>query len=117
VSSPLRSDPQEQTLPVGLAEVVHFPGYTAEPERYLQLMSDFALTSRSGGMPLAVVEAWAAGVPVVATRVGGVLELIEDGRTGLLVPSGEKILLTGAIDRVLANRELAGQLAEAGGES
>jgi glycosyltransferase involved in cell wall biosynthesis len=77
-------------------------------------MSVFAPTSRSVGMPLAVLEAWAAGVPVVATRVGGVPELIEDGRTGLLVPSGEEILLTGAIDRVLANRELAGQLAEAG---
>jgi glycosyltransferase involved in cell wall biosynthesis len=69
----LRSDLQEQTRRVGLAEVVHFPGCTAEPERYLRLMSDFALTSCSEGMPLAVVEAWAAGVPVVATRVGGVL--------------------------------------------
>jgi len=46
--------------------------------------------------------------------VGGVPELIEDGRTRLLVPSGEEILLTGAIGRVLANRELAGHLAEAG---
>ena len=47
-------------------------------------MDVFALTSRSEGMPLSVLEAWAAGVPVVASRVGGLPEMVEDGRTGLL---------------------------------
>src|SRR5262249_29767122 len=109
-SSPLRSQLQEQTRRVGLAEVVHFPRYMAEPECYPRLMSVFAPTTSSVDTPLVFLEAWAAGVPVVGTRVGGVPELIADGNTGLLDPSGEEILLTGAIDRVLASREPAGQL-------
>ncbi|HVW38501.1 MAG TPA: glycosyltransferase, partial [Pirellulales bacterium] len=69
------------------ADCVRFAGRQAAPERFLQAMDVMALTSRSEGMPLAVLEAWAAGTPVVATRVGGLPELIADGETGLLVES------------------------------
>ena len=56
------------------------------------------------------VEAMAAGVPVVASAVGGVAEIVEDGRTGLLVPPGDVTALTRAIDRVLRDD---GELGEA----
>jgi glycosyltransferase involved in cell wall biosynthesis len=56
---------------LGLAECVHFAGYQDRPERFYPLMDVFALTSESEGMPQSVMEAGAARVPVVASRVGG----------------------------------------------
>jgi glycosyltransferase involved in cell wall biosynthesis len=74
---------------LGIGEFVHFAGYQSDTASYLGLMSVFALTSRSEGMPLGILEAWAAGVPVVASRVGGVPELIEHDRNGLLFDAGD----------------------------
>src|SRR5262249_2513180 len=89
-------------------------GYQAQPERFLQVMNVFALTSRSEGMPLAVLEAWAAGVPVVASRVGGLPELIADGQTGLLFPPGDENALARALLAILGNPSLAQRLTQAG---
>ena len=93
---------------------VHFTGYQPQPERYLQVMDVFALTSRSEGMPLSVLEAWAAGVPVVATRVGGLPEMIEDGRTGLLIGSGDEAGLATVLGDLIGNLGLSHRLGEAG---
>ena len=78
---------------LGISSKVTFAGYASRPERFLAAMDVFALTSDSEGMPLSILEAWAAGKPVVASRVGGVPELIEDGRNGLLVPAGDDVAL------------------------
>jgi glycosyltransferase involved in cell wall biosynthesis len=61
----------------------------------------------------AVLEAMSVGRPVVATRVGGMAEMIEHERTGLLVPSGDSRALAHAIDRMLTDPELAARLGEA----
>ena len=87
---PKRADLHALAEELGLSGSVHFAGYQAQPESYLQVMDVFALTSRAEGLPLAVLEAWAAGLPVVATRVGGIPRLIDDGRTGLLIDSGDE---------------------------
>src|SRR5205085_5435483 len=71
-----------------LSSRVRFAGFQSKPELYLAMMDVFALTSRSEGMPLVVLEACAAGVPVVATQVGGLREMIRSGQNGLLVPFG-----------------------------
>jgi glycosyltransferase involved in cell wall biosynthesis len=99
---------------LGLDGSVHFAGYQPEPERYLRVMDVFALTSRSEGMPLAVLEAWATGIPVVATRVGGLPELIEEGRTGMLIDPDDESGLSEALDALILDRGRARQLAEAG---
>lgn len=99
-----------QLLP---ADCVRFAGRQAAPERFLKAMDVMALTSRSEGMPLAVLEAWAAGTPVVATRVGGIPELVADGETGLLVEFGNVDQLAGAIERLLADRPLAARISGA----
>ena len=69
---------------LGVGDRVHLAGYQARPEAFLAMMDVFALTSRSEGMPLSVLEAWAAGLPVVASRVGGLPEMVVEGESGLL---------------------------------
>jgi glycosyltransferase involved in cell wall biosynthesis len=92
---------------------VHFAGYQSEPARYFPLMDVFALTSSSEGTPLVVLEAFAAGLPVVASRVGGLPEIIDEGRTGLLFPSGDANALACSLAELLQDPARAGRLARA----
>jgi glycosyltransferase involved in cell wall biosynthesis len=68
------------------------------------------LTSEREGMPVSLMEAAACGVPAVATAVGGVPELVEDGKTGMLVPPGNCKALVVALERMLTNADLAFQM-------
>ncbi|WP_168222149.1 glycosyltransferase [Aquisphaera giovannonii] len=97
-----------------ISDRVHFAGYQSQPERFLGVMNVFALTSRSEGMPLSILEAWAAGLPVVASNVGGIPKLIVDGQTGLLFESGEETALADALSRLLTNTLEAARIGEAG---
>jgi glycosyltransferase involved in cell wall biosynthesis len=69
--------------------------------------------SRQEGLPLSLLEAMAHGCPVVATRVGGIPQLVDDGDTGLLVPPGEPAALRSAIETVLADPALGRRLGRA----
>ena len=69
---------------------VLLPGARNDVPRYIAAMDVFVLSSSMEGLPLAVLEAMAAGLPVVATAVGGLPNLIDDGKTGFLVPSGDE---------------------------
>ena len=86
---PLRAELEGLAGSLGLGGAVLFAGYQSNPERYLAAMDVFVLPSRAEAMPLVIPEAWAAGRPVVASRVGGIPELIADGKTGLLVAPGD----------------------------
>lgn len=85
-----------------------------EVETLLRRMHVFVLSSASEGVPNGLLEAGALGVPVVATAVGGVRELVRDGVDGLLVPHGEPAQLGGAIARVLGDAGLARRLSDGG---
>jgi glycosyltransferase involved in cell wall biosynthesis len=84
---------------LGIAERVEFPGYLPKDEA-LERLSVFVLTSYMENCPMALLEAMAAGVPVVATAVGGVPEIATDG-TAQLVDAADEAALAAAIERLL----------------
>lgn len=111
---PLIDDLRDLAAGLGLADRVHFVGYQLHPEKYLATMDLFALTSRSEGMPLAVLEAWAAGIPVIASRVGGLPEMVDHGRTGLLFDQEDEEGLAGLLVSLVGDPARARGLAEQG---
>jgi len=111
---PLRGALEAQARALGIVGATHFVGYRPDPERYLGAMDAFALTSKLEGLPLAVLEAWAAGLPVVASAVGGVPDLIEDGSSGFLFPFGDEARLVARLCEVLADPARGAALGAAG---
>ena len=90
---------------------VSFLGARSDIPALMAVSDVFALSSAWEARALVVQEAMAAGLPVVATSVGGLPELL--GQTGLLVPAGDASALADAVERLLTDRTLAGQLAAA----
>ncbi len=94
-----------------ITDSVRFLGQRRDLDSLLPACDLFVLSSLSEGMSFAILEAMAAGLPVVATRVGGNGELVEDGRSGLLVPARDPEALAGAVGLLLQNREKRQRLA------
>lgn len=92
---------------LGLQQQVHFLGNVADIPRRLADTQVFVLSTRWEGMPLALVEAMAAGCACIGTDVVGVREVIEHGSTGLLVPPGDASALADALQRLLQDTALA----------
>jgi glycosyltransferase involved in cell wall biosynthesis len=111
---PMRAQLEQLAGELAIRGVTHFAGYQPQPERYLPLMDIFALTSRSEGMPLVVLEAWAAGVPVVTSAVGGLPEMLDAGKAGLLFPSGDHAALGRLLGDVLSDERKSSILAAEG---
>jgi len=95
---------------------VIFAGYRPDVVNMLAIMDVFVLSSLYEGFPNAILEAMAMAKPVVATRVGGVPEAVEDGVTGLLVPPRDPEALAKAIIALLQDRERAKDMGRAGRE-
>lgn len=110
---PLRSKLSELAEELGISQSTHFAGYQEWSAPFLQTMTVFALTSRSEGMPQAVLEASVAGLPVVASRVGGLPELIEHERTGLLVEAGNVDAVADGLLSLLSSPARAQELGRA----
>jgi glycosyltransferase involved in cell wall biosynthesis len=96
---------------LGLADRIRFAGFQHDPELHVRLFRVTAVPSREEGLGMTAIESLAAGVPVVATRVGGLPEVVTHGRSGLLVPPDDPAALAGALVRVLAEPGLREQLA------
>jgi glycosyltransferase involved in cell wall biosynthesis len=100
------------TRKCGLTEHVRFLGLRTDVARLLHAADLFLLTSISEGIPLTLIEAMAAGLPVVATQVGGVPEVVQDGATGLLAPARDADSLAGKIKCLAGNPELRRQMSQ-----
>ncbi len=90
---------------LGLEGRVLFPGHQPEVAPYLQALDVFVLSSWSEGLPMSLLEAMAAGKPIVATAVGGVPEVVRDGREGRLVPPGAPDALADALLELTADAD------------
>jgi glycosyltransferase involved in cell wall biosynthesis len=104
---------EERVRALGLVDRVRFLGERRDIPDLLAACDLVVLPSLSEGLPLALLEAMAAGVPVVASQIGGVDELITSGETGLLVEVGDVEGLAAAIRHLLGDRPLALALASA----
>jgi sugar transferase (PEP-CTERM/EpsH1 system associated) len=110
---PLRNQLERLAQDLGVADLVHFAGYQPDPEQFYQAMDVFALTSQSEGIPQALIEAAASGLPAVASRVGGVPEVIEDGRSGLLFEPGDAAALLRGLETLLGDGVRGREIGEA----
>lgn len=102
---------------LGVADRVTLAGWQADVRGYFEAMDVFALSSLREGLPNVVLEAMALEVPVVATRVNGVPRLVQDGRNGLLIESGDPAPLAAALDRLLGDAALQAAFRAAGRET
>jgi glycosyltransferase involved in cell wall biosynthesis len=105
---------QAQRAQLRLGARVHLMGYRDDAQALLRQCTLFALASTGEGLGTSLIEAQAQGVPVLATAAGGILDVIEDGRTGRLVPPGNPVALAWALEEALASADLRRAWSEAG---
>ena len=110
----LRDELQSRAQTLGLTKAVIFSGARNDVPDILAALDLFVLSSLWEGLPLAVLEAMAAGLPVVGTAVGGVPELVVEGETGRLVPPGDGTALAQAVVSILTNQTQAQTMGTAG---
>jgi len=97
---------RHETEVLGIADKVLFTGITDHVETFLKKADVFVLSSTFEGLPLSILEAYAAGLPVISTNVGGVRDILEDGVNGFLVPPNDETAMANAIRRVYENPKL-----------
>lgn len=113
---PMRRALDAKVAAAGLSGRFVLPGFSADLDRFMPHFALLALPSYTEGMPNVALEAMAAGVPVVATAVGGTPEVIEEGETGFLVPAGDAAALADRVLGVLASEDLRRRLGRRGRE-
>ncbi len=111
---PLRAELEGLSKELGLEGRVVFTGLRSDVPLLLAHMDLFVLSSLWEGMPMAVLEAMAAGKPVVATSVGGLDEVVLEGSTGYLVPPGDENALAAAITALLRDDKLREKMGSEG---
>jgi glycosyltransferase involved in cell wall biosynthesis len=94
---PLEHELRDQAARLGLGDRFTFLGYREDALRVMSAFDVFCLPSHHEGLPVALMEALALGLPVVATRVGGVAEVVTDGEEAVLVPPSQPARLAGAL--------------------
>jgi glycosyltransferase involved in cell wall biosynthesis len=113
----LRPALEAQAQALGIAARVHFTGELASPRNLHEAFDASVLCSLSEGFPNSLIEAMAAGRPVVATPVGGVIDAVTDGVNGMLVPLEDPRPLGEALGRLESDRALRERLGEAARET
>ena len=110
----LRASLEASARELGIAERTRFLGWRRDLETIYGASDVFLLTSRNEGTPVALIESLAAGVPGVSTEVGGVRDVVDSDRVGLLVPSGDARALADRVAALCADRALRRRMGEAG---
>jgi glycosyltransferase involved in cell wall biosynthesis len=113
----LENDLRQRASELGLGDRVLFAGWRRDLSEIYAACDIVALTSDNEGTPVAVIEALASGRPVAATDVGGVADVLEGGRYGLLVPKGDAERFAEAIVRLASDTALRARLAAGARES
>ena len=110
----LRATLEETARQLGIAAAVSFVGWQRDLEALYRTIDVGVLTSVNEGTPVAAIETMAAGKPVIATRVGGVVDVVDDGVSGILVPSGDAAALTASMETLAGDAPLRAKLGAAG---
>ena len=113
---PMEGELKSLVRNLGLGERVHFLGFRSDVAELLPLFDLFVLSSTEEGISLTLIEAMAAGLPIVATRVGGNPEVVIDGETGLLVEAGQPAALAAAIGSLLGEPDTRARMGRRGRE-
>jgi len=115
-SGPGLDEVRAMSRELGIGHRVNFLGALdpVEVEKLLSNSSIFILSSRWEGLPLVIIEAMRAGIPVVATNVGGVSEAVVDGKTGYLVAAGDARGLRSKLVKLMNSQDLRRRMGEAG---
>jgi glycosyltransferase involved in cell wall biosynthesis len=113
---PLEDSIQERVRRRELTEAVQLPGFQEDLPALVGCFDLLVHPAYDEGLGIILLQASAAGVPIVSSPVGGIPEIVEDGRNGLLVPAGDADALADALIRLLESRELRRRMGEAGRE-
>lgn len=112
----LLQDLRSLAADLGLRDRVAFLGYQANPLKYVARSSVFAMSSKSEGLGIALLEALACGVPTVSTACPGPAWLLEEGRCGLLAPVGDHAALGAALEQMLTDPPTRQRVIDAGSQ-
>ena len=110
----LRGDLQAQKAQLEGGAYVHFTGARHDIPALLAAADAYVLSSDTEGLPIGLLEAWAAGLPVISTAVGGIPAAVGTQETAILVPQGDAVALGKAIDRALEGDDALRAMAERG---
>jgi glycosyltransferase involved in cell wall biosynthesis len=113
---PDRDQTERRAKELGVVRECFFLGYQDDVTAFLAAFDAFVLPSGNEGTPVSAIEALGAGRPVVATRVGGVPDVVRDGVDGYLVEAGDVAGLAEALARLAADPELRDRMGAAGRE-
>jgi glycosyltransferase involved in cell wall biosynthesis len=111
---PLEATLKQQAVELGISDRVDFLGHIADPSARLRSAQIFVLASRSEAFPYSILEAMRAGLPVIASRVGGIPEAVEHGGNGLLTPPRDVDALERVLSQVLSAPTLRKKLGDNG---
>jgi glycosyltransferase involved in cell wall biosynthesis len=101
----LRSRLEKKIRELGVRRRVLMPGYVENAQNYLRLFDMFIISSLSEGLPIVLLEAMQAGVPIVATSVGGIPAALDDGRAGLLIEPGNVGAIKQGVEDIITYSE------------
>ena len=111
---PERAEIQERIAALAISHLVTMHGSVSRPQEALEQVGLLVLPSEAEGFGLVLIEAMAAGVPVIGTDVLGIRDVVRDGENGLMVPAGDSGRLAAAIERIVRDSPLRARLVDGG---